>query len=165
MQSLISQGFYETIIVLLVYVSLWLLLHARKDVSAYVVDIRHWEFVRLSIDLLITKQYREDREIGKTPKKEKTQSGFQKRVWKYESEALDKNSRGILGNCSYERRGRLQAWWLSCNGYRCQPIPEKEYKRSIILEEVVKVWNEFLTKKLDIFACILLLVIAWLSYF
>ena len=42
---------------------------------------------------------------------------------------------------------------------------EKEYKRLIILEEVVKIWNEFLTKKLDIFACILLLVIAWLSHF
>ena len=71
-------------------------------------------------------QFGEERETGKNTEKGKTKSGFQKRIWKYESEALDKNSRGILRNCSYKRRGRLQAWWLSWNGYYCRMISNRE---------------------------------------
>ena len=71
-------------------------------------------------------QFGEEREIGKTRKKEKqslaSKNGYEsmnRRPWM-------KNSRGILRNCSYKRRGRLQAWWLSWNGYYCRMISNRE---------------------------------------
>ena len=111
-------------------------------------------------------QFGEEREIGKTRKKEKqslaSKNGYEsmnRRPWikileEFYATVLTKDGEDYKLNGFHEMVTTVE-WYLT----------EKEYKRSIILEEVVEVWNEFLTKKPDICACILLLVITWLSYF
>ena len=110
-------------------------------------------------------QFGEEREIGKTPRKEKhslaSKNGYEsmnRRPWikileEFYATVLTKDGE------DYKLDG-FHVMVTAVDRY----LTEKEYKRSIILEEVVKVWNEFLTKKLDIFACILLLVIDYQKF-